>query len=51
MLHTRTQKQEEKETKSNIKTTEKPKGLAAYEKAVKGSKRENDEYIMNYLSY
>jgi hypothetical protein len=39
------QKQEEKETKSNIKTTEKPKGLAAYEKAVKGSKRENDEYI------
>jgi hypothetical protein len=37
--------EQKEETKSNIKTTEKPKGLAAYEKAVKGSKRENDEYI------
>jgi len=37
--------EQKEETKSNIKTTEKPKGLAAYEKAVKGSKRENDDYI------
>jgi len=39
------EQKEEKEVKSNIKTTEKPKGLSAYERAVKGSKKENDDYI------
>jgi hypothetical protein len=39
------EQKEEKKVKSNIKTTEKPKGLSAYEKAVKGSKKENDDYI------
>jgi hypothetical protein len=39
------EQKEENKVKSNIKTTERPKGLAAYEKAVKGSKKENDDYI------
>ena len=39
------EQKEENKVKSNIKTTERPKGLSAYERAVKGSKKENDDYI------
>jgi hypothetical protein len=39
------EQKEEKEVKSNIKAMQKPKGLAVYEKAVNGSKKENDDYI------
>ena len=37
--------EKESKVKDNIRKTAKPRGLAAYEKAVKGSKSENDDYI------
>lgn len=37
--------EKESKVKDNIRKTAKPRGLATYEKAVKGSKSENDDYI------
>jgi len=37
--------EKESKVKDNIRKTAKPRGLATYEKAVKGSKTENDDYI------
>jgi len=37
--------EKESKVKDNIRKTAKPRGLAVYEKAVKGSKSENDDYI------
>lgn len=37
--------EKESKVKDNIRKTAKPRGLATYEKAVKGSKTENDNYI------
>jgi hypothetical protein len=37
--------EKESKVKDNIRKTAKPRGLSVYEKAVKGSKSENDDYI------
>ena len=37
--------EKESKVKDNIRKTAKPRGLATYERAVKGSKSENDDYI------